>query len=355
MQPAQFGNAFAQNNVRAASRHVCRYSHLARLPGLSDNLCFLFVKLRIQDIVGNSMTLQLCRQFFRLCNRRCPDKNRLSLGVKFLNLINGSPIFGAPGLVDDIREILPNHRTVRRNHNHVKSVNLPEFLFFRLGCSGHACQLFVHPKIVLESNGRQRLALALDLHAFLGFNGLMQSIRVAASEHQTAGELVHNNHFAVFNDIVLVPLHQGMRPKCLVEMMRQFHIVVIVEVANIQGFFGFGDPCLGRRHSVKFLIDGIVIACFKLGHNFRQHIIKIGRFFARPGNNQRCSRLVNQNGIDLVNNGIVHRPLHHLIGMNHHIVAQIVESKLVIGSVGHISGIGRAAFCKIKAVNNQPD
>ena len=72
-----------------------------------------------------------------------------------------------------------------------------ELLLLGLGGAGHAGELFIHAEVVLEGDGGQRLALALHLHALLGLDGLMQAVGVAAADHQTAGELVHDDDLAV--------------------------------------------------------------------------------------------------------------------------------------------------------------
>ena len=45
-----------------------------------------------------------------------------------------------------------------------------------------------------------------DLDVLLGLDGLMQTLGVAAAEHQTAGELVDDDDLAVLDHIVHVPL-----------------------------------------------------------------------------------------------------------------------------------------------------
>ena len=58
----------------------------------------------------------------------------------------------------------------------VELVDLLELGRFRFGRTGHAGQLLVHAEVVLEGDGGERLILALDLDAFLGFDGLVQTV-----------------------------------------------------------------------------------------------------------------------------------------------------------------------------------
>ena len=71
---------------------------------------------------------------------------------------------------------------------------LKEFFLLGLRRTGHAGQLRVQTEEVLVSDGRQRRRLFLDRNAFLGLDGLMQSIGIRTALHQTAGELVDDNN-----------------------------------------------------------------------------------------------------------------------------------------------------------------
>ena len=66
------------------------------------------------------------------------------------------------------------------------------------------------------------------------------------------------------------------------------------------------------------------------------------RSSAWPGDDERRARLVDQDGIDLVDDGVVQAALEALLDVHRHVVAQIVETELVIGAVGDIGGVGGA-------------
>ena len=63
----------------------------------------------------------------------------------------------------------------------------------------------------------KRLRLALDLHAFLGLDRLVQPVRPAPARHDAAGELVHDQHLAVLHQVVHVLLVQRVRLQQLVD------------------------------------------------------------------------------------------------------------------------------------------
>ena len=104
-------------------------------------------------------------------------------------------------------------RPVGRDDHDVELVDLAEFFRFGFRCSGHAGQLLVHAEVVLEGDRRERLVFLLDLQAFLGFDGLMQSVAPAASGHQPACEFVDDDDFAILHDIFHVALVERVRPQ----------------------------------------------------------------------------------------------------------------------------------------------
>ncbi len=68
------------------------------------------------------------------------------------------------------------------------------------------------------------------------------------------------------------------------------------------------------------------------------------------GNNQRRSRIVNQNGVHLINHGEVRFALHHFLGRTHHIIPQIIEAEFIIRTVGNIAMVSIAALLRVRAV-----
>jgi hypothetical protein len=129
------------------------------------------------------------------------DQHRLLRGVALFDLLDDRVVFLAPRLVDAVVGILARHRAVGRDDDHVEPVNVVEFVGLRLGRARHAGQLFVEAEIILDGDGGQRLGLAVDLHAFLGLDRLMQTVAPAAPRHFAAGELVDDEDFVVLDDV----------------------------------------------------------------------------------------------------------------------------------------------------------
>src|SRR5258708_20530277 len=64
----------------------------------------------------------------------------------------------------------------------------------------------------------------------------------------------------------------------------------------------------------------------------------------RTGNNQWSSCLINQNAIHLIDHGVMMTALHQLLRIASHIVAQVIETKFIVGSINNISAVCRFPF-----------
>ena len=63
--------------------------------------------------------------------------------------------------------------------------------------------------------------------------------------------------------------------------------------------------------------------------------------------------IVDEDGVHLVHDGEGVAPLHHLGGVDGHVVPQVVEAELVVGTVGDVGGVGRAALVAREVMDDQ--
>ena len=103
-------------------------------------------------------------------------------------------------------------------------------------------------------------------------------------------------------------------------------------------FVAGGDSLLGI---VQYLIDKTALSLiefFHVGAEF--HILAVVFSLChRARYNQRGSCIIDQNGVDLIDNSIMMFALHQIIGVDGHIVAQIIETELVVGTESDITFI----------------
>ena len=102
---------------------------------------------------------------------------------------------------------------MRRDDDHLEAVDLLKLVSLGIRRSRHARQVVVQTEIILERNGRDRLVLVLDGHAFLRLDRLVQAVGPAAARHRAPGELVDDDDLAVLDDIVDITLVDRMRPQ----------------------------------------------------------------------------------------------------------------------------------------------
>ena len=76
---------------------------------------------------------------------------------------------------DQVRVVVPDHRAVGGDRDHVKAVDLVELLLLGHGRAGHAGQLVVQAEVVLEGDRGQGHRLALDAQALLGLDRLVEA------------------------------------------------------------------------------------------------------------------------------------------------------------------------------------
>ena len=210
-QSAQLRNALAEFDVRAAPRHVRRDRHRISLPRVRHDLRLFFMEFRIENAVRNAALFEDRAQFFRLRDRCRSDQYRLPLAVNFFDRIAHRAIFRALRLVNYVRMIRPNHRHVCRYHDHRQFVDLQKFVFFGFRRACHSRQFVIHSEVILKRDRRQRLRFALNAHAFLRLDRLMQAVRVSPPFHQSSGELVDNHDLVTPHHVIPIAFHQRLR------------------------------------------------------------------------------------------------------------------------------------------------
>ena len=100
-----------------------------------------------------------------------------------------------------------------RDDHHLQPVNRLKLKGLGVGRAGHAGQFGIQAKIILIGDRGQRLVFILNGRAFLGLDGLMQALGPAPPRHGPAGELIHDHHLFVLDDIVHIFLKQVMGPQ----------------------------------------------------------------------------------------------------------------------------------------------
>ena len=183
----------------------------------------------------------------------------------------------------------------------------------------------------------------------------MQAVAPAPPRHQPAGELVDDDDLPFLDDVVDVALEQDVRAQRLLHGMVQLHLRRVVQVLDAQQGLRLLDPLLGERHGARLLVDGVVLLLLQTRDDGVGARIDLGRLLGRPGDDERRPRLVDQDRVDLVHDAVVVAALDHRVERVLHVVAQIVEPELVVGSVGDVGGVGLLAGGVVHVVLDDAD
>ena len=227
-----------------------------------------------------------------------------------------------------------------RDDHDLQLIDLFELLGLCRGRSSHPRQTSVHAKVVLEGNSCQRQALPLNVDVLLGLDGLVKSGGVAPTIHETTGELVHDDDLAVGDDIIAVSVKERLGLEGVVEIGRQLEILGRVKILHAQGSLDFVDSLVCERCGTQFLIDDIARILAELPNDPCKALILACRLFGLAGDDQRRPRLVDENVVHLIHDGIVELSLGALPQVPNHVVAQIVKAELVVRAVGDIRFVG---------------
>ena len=152
-------------------------------------------------------------------------------------------------------------------------------------------------------------------------------------------------------------------------MVGQGHVLGGGQVLDLEVFLGLLDA-LGRQGAglVLFVHDVIAIGLliglhlvFQLHHHALAqgadkavHLgVQAGGVLAPAGNDQRRAGLINEDGVHLIDDGIHMAALHHVVLVGHHVVAQVVKTKLVVGAVGDIGIVSTAAGIAVQPLHDE--
>ena len=128
---------------------------------------------------------------------------------------------------------------------------------------------------------------------------------------------------------------------------------------------GGGDGVLGLIHDVVARgLDVLgggehvvrhVLTALQAAHGTREVLVGAGGLGAGARDNERRSGLIDQDGVDLVDDGVVMAALYALLGAGDHVVAQVVETELGVGAVGDVCLVGRTLELERHIVLEQTD
>ncbi len=161
---------------------------------------------------------------------------------------------------------------------------------------------------------------------------------------------------------------EGMRAQARVQVVHEHDVRGVVEARALgqqarlaHDFLGVLVALLGEGDRVHLEVDPVVALALlvllrgELGDERVDAPVELGGILGLPGNDERGSRFVNQDRVDLVDDRVVQRPLEALAHRRRHVVAQVVEAELVVGPVGDVGAVGLLLLGRIHLRHHDAD
>ena len=186
--------------------------------------------------------------------------------------------------------------------------------------------------------------------------------------------LVDDHHLAVGHHVVDIALedpmglHGRLQVVQQVQVARRVEAVVLVEQPHPDELpLDEGVAALRELHLAVLLVDDEVAFLLRrrldpLSGNLplqpeRQPVgllVELRALLGGPGDDQGRARLVDQDRVHLVDDGVVQVPLKLVLEGERHVVAQVVEAELVVGAVDDVRLVGGALLRRILPGLNHP-
>ena len=330
----------AEHDIGTTACHVGSHGDGALTACDGHDSGLLIMLLRVQHLVGNVGNVKQGRHDFGGFHRSGTQQHRLALLVALGNIAHDGGKLLLLGTEDQIVLVFTNHRLVGRNREHTQLVGAHELRGLGFCGTGHARQLVIHAEVVLQGDGGEGLILSLDFHVFLGFDCLVQTFVVTTTRQNTTGVFVDDEHLAAGHHVVAVAQEQFLGLDGVVQVADQCGVVRLVQVVDAEIILDLVDAWIENADDLLLLIDLIVLVTGELEHQTSELAVPTGHVaFGRTGDDQRGTGLVDEDGVDLIDDGEVVATLYQIGLLPRHIVAQVVETELVIGAIGDIGVI----------------
>ena len=355
VEPAEIRDVLAELDVRTPPGHVGRDGHSTPLAGLEYRLRLPLVLLGVEDVVLYTAPLEQAGEVLGDIHGDGADEDGLALLVALDDVLDDGLVLEGLRLVHEVVFVQADHVPVGGDGDDLHLVGVHELVGLGGRRARHAGELVVHPEEVLDRHGGDGLVLFPDLDALFGLDGLVQPLGVPPPLEHAPGELVHDKDLTVPDDVLLILMEERLRPEGLVEVVDEVRVHVVVEVLDAQGVLDLLHTALGRGDLALFLVGLVVLASFQARHDGGEAVVDVRGALRHPAYDERGARLVYEDGVDLVDDGVAEVALDELVRRGRDVVAKVVEAELGVGAVGDVSGVGLFALVEVQALLDEAD
>ena len=121
----------------------------------------------------NISPLEHPAEYFGGFDRSRSHQDRLFFGVGFLDVLDDLVVLLPASLKHKVIQVIPHTGSVGRDDHDSKAINIVKFSGFCFCRTRHAGELFIHPEVILDSDGCVGFGLLLNHHPFLCLYGLV--------------------------------------------------------------------------------------------------------------------------------------------------------------------------------------
>ena len=337
----------AQDNVHSPSGHVGGHGDRPRAAGLGHHFGLAEVLLGVEDLVIHAVLFQLTGKPLRVLDRDRTDQHRLADVAALHDVGHHGVELPCLRLEDQVALVEADHRAVGGDGDHLEAVDPGQLSSLGLSRSGHPGQFLVEAEVVLEGDGGQGLVLLLDRHSLLGLDGLVDAVRPPAPFQHPAGELIDDPDLAVDHDVVLIPLVQLLGLQRGVELVDQIGGDLVVQVVHAQGGLDGVDSVLGRGNDSLLLVYLVVMFALEAPDHGSEPLVESSRLTQPAADNQRGSGLIDEDRVHLVHDAERVASLRSFLIGHSHVVPEVVETELIVGSVGDVGGVSSSLLVPV--------
>ena len=182
----------------------------------------------------------------------------------------------------------------------------------------------------------------------------MQTVVVPTSFEGTAGVLVDDEHFLPCHDVVFITLEQFLGLDGVVQVRDERGVRRLVEIVDAEAVFHLLDAGGENRNGALLFVDLVILVARERFHHPGEDGEPFLRVLCGARDDERRTGFVDENRVDLVDDGVVVPALHHIFLAQRHVVAQIVEAEFVVSAVRDVGCIGvttlrRCHLCQDRA------
>mmetsp|Transcript_29572 Transcript_29572/g.70442 ORF Transcript_29572/g.70442 Transcript_29572/m.70442 type:complete len:293 (-) Transcript_29572:419-1297(-) len=167
----------------------------------------------------------------------------------------------------------------------------------------------------------------------------MQTLAPPTAGHRAAGELVDDDHLAALDDVVDVLELQLLGLEGVDDVRRPL-LPRVVQVRHLEDVLSGLVTVLGEDDVLLLLLHRVVHIPHKRVGDLRSLVVLDGGGLGLPRDDEWRPRLVDEDGVHLVDDAVVEVPQHKVRLPLRKVVAEVVESELRVGHVGDVAVVG---------------